>query len=69
MPLFKQKTPYVYELEEFQGDLTFRNFSRPNNDKFSIKQDSSNYGEVRLPHTFAHWTYVATGGNFMIVDI
>jgi hypothetical protein len=69
MPLFKQRQPYIYEIEEYQGDLKFENYNRPKNDKFSTKKDSPYFGEVRLPHTFAHWTNVATGGNYMIVDI
>lgn len=32
MPLFKQQQPYIYELEEYQGDLKFENYSRPKND-------------------------------------
>ena len=62
MPLFKQATPYIYELEEYQGDLQFENFSRPKNDKFSTVKEIPGQGSIRLPHTFAHWTYVATDG-------
>eukprot|EP00347_Sterkiella_histriomuscorum_P007925 403347038 len=72
VPLFKQDIPYVYELERYQEskeNIQFDNFSRPKGDPFTTIKESKFFGQVRLPHCFSHWTYVATDGNFMVTDI
>ncbi len=68
LPLFRSQEPYIYELEEYFGDIKFENFNRPLNEKFDIVRESE-FGPVRLPHTFCHWTYKVTAGIVMIVDV
>lgn len=43
--------------------LKFENYNRPNN---AVKLGD---GTNTLPNAFSHWTYKATNGKFMIVDI
>lgn len=68
VPLFKIETPYIFELEllQDQPDVQFAYFNRPWGD-FKTKEDKK--GEIRLPHAFSHWTYLATGGKFLVNDV
>ncbi len=63
IPMYRQEKPFLYELEEYKGDVMFENFNRPNNQVKFEGRDST------LLNAFSHWTYEATGGNFIVVDI
>ena len=68
LPLFQSQKPFIYELDEYLGVIEFSVFNRPKGDPFdTLKEDK--LGQVRLPHTFSHWTYKATGGLVMIADV
>ena len=69
VPLYKQKTASVFELEEFQKNdenIQFAYFNRPNGD-FKTKDEQQE--PIRLPNAFSHWSYAVTGGRFMITDV
>ena len=69
VPLFKDGQNSIFELELLQDygeDVQFSFFNRPWGD-FKIKDDKK--GEIRMPHTFTHWTNVVTGGKFMVTDL
>lgn len=63
--MYRQNQNYIYELEEYKDDVPFENFNRPNNKCRFEGKEKVNF----LPNAFSHWTYVATGGQFMIVDV
>ena len=56
-----------YEMEKLvDTDAKFEFFNRPNQ-QCDVKHEK--LGEARLPTAFTHWTYVVTGGEFMVVDL
>ena len=69
VPLFKENNNAIFELELFQNfneDIKFTVFNRPWGD-FKISDDK--FGQIRMPHAFSHWTYVATDGKYIVTDV
>lgn len=49
-----------------ETDAQFHYYSRPGEE---IHVTHEKFGDARLPAAFTHWSYVATGGQFIVVDV